>query len=193
MSSVISPESQTVVIHATNCHEQMARMLGEQRRLGHPNTKQTSRPKTPEERLAADYWGALAEILVVETVERRGWRPGYTLLTDRPSERPDLRFGRFTIEVKGCPPEQRYFGCNAEQHEKNCSRPDFFYLPCLFTGPRTLQVCMPLPPSVIAGWRLMDNAESPYRSTHRDNLEPLPTWDVLKEVLLQSAREKVAS
>lgn len=170
-----------LMLTATQCQIQLARVLAQARKRGHDHCRtQTQSVGSPSANLAADFWGALAEILLLDALERAGYRPYFALLKDRPPFGLDVRLDGRTFDIKASPPGKPYLCINADSHDKAQPPPDY-YIPALFTGNDTLLVGEPTPYDDVAlWWERMDNRHSPYYSIHREHL---PLLNNLAELL----------
>jgi hypothetical protein len=170
-----------LILTATQCQIQLARLLAQTRQRGHDHCRTKGQSLgSKSTNFAADFWGALAEILLLDALERAGYRPYFALLKDRPPFGLDVQLDGRTFDIKASPPGKPYLCINADSHDKAQSLPDC-YIPGLFTGNDTLLVGKPvLYEDVTLWWDRMDNRHSPYYSINRKDLRLL---DNLAELL----------
>lgn len=155
----------------------MARILGKLRMQGHDHCRKPS-----EDGGKANYrrecYGILAEMLVIEALERRGEHPtGYVLVARRTPGGQDITLNGVVYSIKSVPAGSYYLCINEEQRlspDKACD----FILPVVFRKAKKAVVLQPIRPAVVAEWELRKE-HSYYRSIHVGKLQPLRRWEDL--------------
>lgn len=162
----------------TECQRQCAHHLARLRTAGHNHCRKAFEDTGSQDRnLRADYFGLLAEIVVIDHIERMGIKPQFTLLSDRPTTAPDITLSLYyddfqavdRIEIKSCPPGQQYLCISERQHQ---SRVCDCYLPVVFESEECLHIFEPIAYQAVDKWELR-KGHSAYRSIHISQLQPL--------------------
>jgi hypothetical protein len=129
---------------------------------------------------SCDFFGTLAELLLIEALEREGYNvTDYILLAQRAPKGPDFRIGKRSFNVKAIPLSNRYVTVNEAQRLAPESKADF-YVPVAFLTPDMAQVYVPIPAAQVATWPLRQG-HSPYRSTPLEALTPLVSFAELRK------------
>jgi hypothetical protein len=171
--------SEGVVLSALPCQIELARLLARARRRGHDHTRKPHED-AGEHTFKCEAYGALAELLVLEALEREGYCPeGYQLLADTAPVGPDFCLHDRRWEVKSILPGKQFVCINENQRLDPRHLADYF-LPIHFIRPRQAQVCVPVSAETVATWTLMNNRHDLYRSVAISTLAPLHSWEDLK-------------
>jgi putative DNA primase/helicase len=166
-----------VVLTATPTQLHHAEMVAEARKTGHDHCRRPSENCGGDAaNRACDRYGAIGDTVVPDWLERNGHFPAYKLVTDRPSDKPDLMLYHSRIEIKTSPPDQFFAGANKRQVD--AAAPDTLYLFCLFQDEQTIQLCAPVTRETVRSWEVYEG-HSPFYSIRREHLTPLTSLEEL--------------
>jgi hypothetical protein len=162
------PTCRTVELWARPWICQTARILARQRTTGHDHTRKAHEDTGDNE--LVDVYGLLAELLLLDGLERWGLRPkGYVMLADRAPNCADFELDGKTYDIKAALPGKSFVCCNERQR---LTRLADFYVPVAFERQDYASVYKPIPASVVASWPLRQG-HSPYRSIALSALQPI--------------------
>ena len=139
-----------LMLKATLCQIQLARLLAQARKRGHDHCRtQAQSVGSQTANLAADFWGALAEILLLDGLERAGYKPYFALLKDRSPFGLDVRLDGRTFDIKASPPGKPYLCINATVTTRHSRHPTTIFLACS----RVMIPCLSGKLSLMRMWR----------------------------------------
>src|SRR5579859_5456257 len=109
-------QTATVVLQVNPVLAEAATIIGAQRTAAHDRAgRKPGACLGAEGNVRADYLGVLAELVVVDGLERCGLHPqGYALLTETPTPHGDFRLNGLTYDVKVARAPQRWIYVNEE-------------------------------------------------------------------------------
>ncbi|HLK60942.1 MAG TPA: hypothetical protein VKU00_30540, partial [Chthonomonadaceae bacterium] len=163
-----------------------ARLLAEGRQRGKEARKPENDIGGHEANFQADYWGALAEVVVRHWLESLGLRPAGELLSRYHVPAPDLKLAGINYEVKCSPPSRPFLSINKRQHDDPARRCNY-YLPVLFLNEKTLLVCEPIPHVAVDGWERA-KGHSEYYRIRRECLAPLVSLEAITTLAASQRR-----
>jgi len=169
------------LIVTTETMQQTARSLAEQRTRAHDGNRALAECLgSNKQNCRIDYFGLLAEVALMDALERHGLRPqGYQFYADHPPSEPDFSLCGCSFDVKACLPGKEYVSINAGKHENPQTRPDF-YACTLFETESTLTVVL-INASDVDAWGKRDGVEKP------DGTFRKPYYSIAKSALLPVA------
>ena len=173
-----------IVLTVSPEQEQKAQDVAAARQQGKATRKSCNDLGSMAANLRADFWGALGELLIFDTLRPMNLPLEIAPLVSRYSvPQADLCFMGIAYEIKTVPFGKNFVTINAQQHQKcRCD----FYLPVHFTGQRQARMCCPIAHQEVSAWSRRDDRHSPYFSHSASELEPLYSWMQLPEREVQS-------
>ena len=180
---------------------QVARTLAEKRKQGHDHCRKSSESHGSEEaNNKYEYWGVLAELLVIFALEWAGYTPkNYRFVADRALSEPDFNLNGVLFDVKAVLPDGSVVCINERKHKTPECRPHFYVI-VLFESEEEATVSI-VPASDVDCWdwqkgkTYIDNRgkqcqREPYRSLPKQALWKLREWDTLSEVSHQEPKKE---
>ncbi|HLK56513.1 MAG TPA: hypothetical protein VKU00_08115 [Chthonomonadaceae bacterium] len=169
----------SVILTATPCQVVCARILAAGRRKHKESRRACNDQGSPERNLEGDFRGVLAELTIYDALERLGARPEYVLLDQYAVRGPDMKLGKWRIEIKTGSPGKFFAGVNKSQYDDPDKRPDF-YLFALYQDATRFLLSAPIPPEIVGRWKVFQG-HSAFYSERRENLPLLVSLEALIE------------
>lgn len=167
----------------TTCQQHHAHLVADARKRGHDHVRAST-----EYYQTADYFGALAEIVLFDAIERDGGAFHYTLLADRSPIGADVEIEGRRWDVKAVLPNKSFLYINKEAHDREEAD---FYVPIRFLTEFCVIVLAPIPHARVRTWDLRTDTGRPYYSVRVDALAPY-RWQSLRG-LVQPKRKAGSS
>lgn len=180
-----SGHSMPCVYVATRAQQQLARIVARMRTQGHDGNRKPEADLGAIGNDEADFWGVLAEIVVIDRLERAGHAPQhYVFYADRSPVGPDFVLHGVRWNVKAIPPSKHYLSVNERQRRDPRHEADFV-LPVRFLHGDSVALLSPVSYTRIAEWPLRQG-RSAYRSV---SVDTLPVIENLLDVAAPNRRK----
>ncbi len=170
------PNSPPLTIFTTKAMRLCAADIAKSRTAAHDGNRAASENQGSDEKnRQGDYYGCLAELALMDAMEREGINPqDYVFITDRAPKDPDFKLSGKTYDVKACLPRKQFACINQGKHLNPQTRPECYTL-CLFETEDSFRIAV-ISANEVDGWMVMQGAngrDAPYYSMHRGSLTPI--------------------
>ncbi len=164
----------TLELWASPYLRECARILARDRMAAHDGTRMPDQDiGGPEANQRGDYYGMLAELVVIHAAERHGLNPtGYCVVADgRPPVGLDLVVHGRRLDIKAVPYGTRSLHVNEAKRQRLQGQVDAL-LPVVFVAEDRAAVFAPIALPDVADWPL-EPGRRPYRQLSLSHLRPI--------------------
>jgi hypothetical protein len=155
----------------TTIQQHHARLVAQARTKSHDHVRPANAYHA-----TADYFGALAEIVLYDAIERDGGQFEFTLLAEQSPIGADVELQGRSWDVKAILPNKSFLYINKAGYDR-CEAD--YYVPIRFVTERCAIVLAPIPHARVGTWTLRNDTGRPYYSVSADTL-PAYRWASLR-------------